>query len=116
GTCDGWFELHKRYGKLPMKTILAPAIRYATEGFPVSPVIAGDGGRGAEKLKAFPGFADVFMPGGHAPKEGEIFRNPALPKKLQLIADQGRDAYYKGSIAEALVRYSKANGGYYAME
>jgi gamma-glutamyltranspeptidase/glutathione hydrolase len=116
GACDAWFELHKRYGKLPMKTILAPAIRYATEGFPLSPVIAGDWGRGAARMKDMPGFAQVFMPGGHAPKEGEIFRNPALAKTLQLIADKGRDAYYKGPIADAVVRFSQANGGFFALE
>jgi gamma-glutamyltranspeptidase/glutathione hydrolase len=116
GACDAWFELHKRYGKLPMKTILAPAIRYATEGFPLSPVIAGDWGRGAARMKDMPGFAQVFMPGGHAPKEGEIFRIPALAKTLQLIADKGRDAYYKGPIADAVVRFSQANGGFFALE
>ena len=116
GCCDGWFELHAKYGKLPMATILAPAIRYAEEGFPLSPVIAGDWERGARLFKDKPGFAAVFMPGGRAPREGELFKNPALAKTLRLIAEQGRDAYYKGPIAAALVKYSQANGGFFASE
>ena len=116
GCCDGWFELHAKYGKLPMSRILAPAIRYAEEGFPLSPVIASDWARSVPVFKNKPGFADVFMPGGHAPAEGEIFKNPALAKTLRLIADKGRDAYYRGPIAEELVRFSNANGGFFAME
>jgi gamma-glutamyltranspeptidase / glutathione hydrolase len=116
GCADGWFELHAKYGKLPMSRILAPAIRFAEEGFPLSPVIAADWAHSASVFADKPGFRDVFMPGGHAPKEGERFRNPALAKTLRLLADKGRDAYYKGPIAEELVRYSKQNGGFYALE
>ncbi len=116
GAADGWFALHAKYGKLPMATVLAPAIEYAEKGFPLSPVIAGDWDRSTRVFKDKPGFAEVFMPGGHAPREGEIFKNPALAKTLRLLATKGRDAYYKGPIAEELVRYSKANGGFFAME
>jgi len=116
GCADGWFELHKKYGKLPMKRLLAPAIQYAEQGFPLSPVIAGDWGRSTRVFKDKPGFADVFMPGGKAPKEGELFKNPALAKTLTLLATKGRDAYYQGPIADALVRYSQANGGFFAKE
>ncbi len=116
GCADGWFELHGKYGKLPMKQILAPAIRYAEEGFPLSPVIADDWGRAVGRLEDKPGFREVFMPGGRAPREGEIFKNPALAKTLRLLAEGGRDAYYQGPIADALVRYSRANGGFYSKE
>ena len=119
GACDGWFELHARYGKLPMKTLLAPAIRYAEQGFPVSPVIAenwASGAKRADKPTEKPGFMEVFMPGGHTPAEGEIFRNPALAKTLRLLAEKGRDAYYRGPIAQAIVKYSQANGGVFALE
>ena len=119
GACDGWFELHKRFGKLPMKAVLAPAIRYAEEGFPVSPVIAENwaaGTRRADKPAEKPGFKEVFMPGGRAPAEGETFRNPALAKTLRLLAEKGRDAYYRGPIAQAIVKYSQANGGFFALE
>src|SRR5262245_4213870 len=93
GACDGWFELHKRYGKLPMKRLLEPAIHYAEEGFPLSPVIAGDWARSVARFRDKPGFREVFMPGGRTPAEGERFRNPALAKTLRLIAEKGRDAY-----------------------
>jgi gamma-glutamyltranspeptidase/glutathione hydrolase len=116
GCCDGWFELHAKCGRLPMSRILAPAIQYAEQGFPLSPVIAGDWNYSIKVFKDKPGFADVFMPGGHAPQEGEVFRNPALAKTLRLIAEKGRDAYYNGPIAAELVKYSKANGGFFAAE
>src|SRR5512134_79747 len=116
GTCDGWFELHAKYGKLPMSVVLAPAIRYAEEGFPVSPVIAENWATGARRNQDKPGFKEVFMPGGRAPREGELFKNPALARTLRLLAEKGRDAYYKGPIAEAIVRFSKANGGFFALE
>ena len=116
GTVDGWAELHTKFGKLPLARDLAPAIAFAEDGFPLSPVIAADWGRGAAKMKDKPGFAAVFMPGGHPPVEGEIFRNPALAKSLRLIAKDGRDAYYKGPIAEEFVKYSKSVGGFFTLE
>jgi gamma-glutamyltranspeptidase/glutathione hydrolase len=116
GCCDGWFELHQKYGKLPMSRVLAPAIKYAEEGFPLSPVIAGDWERSVKVFKDKPGFKEVFMPGGHSPREGEIFKNPALARTLRLLAEKGRDGYYKGPIAAELVKYSKANGGFFALE
>ncbi len=120
GCADGWFELHGRYGKLPMRRVLEPAIRYAEEGFPLSPVIASDWARGAARFRDKPGFAEVFMPlsGGErrAPREGETFRNPALARTLRLLAAKGRDAFYRGEIAEELVRYSREHGGFFAPE
>jgi gamma-glutamyltranspeptidase/glutathione hydrolase len=116
GTVDGWAELHAKFGKLPFARDLAPAIAFADEGFPLSPVIASDWARGAERNRDKPGFGAVFMPGGHAPAEGEIFKNPALAKSLRLIARDGRDAYYKGAIAEEFVKYSKSVGGFFTLE
>ncbi len=116
GCVDGWAELHKRFGKLTLARDLAPAIRFADEGFPLSPVIAGDWARSVSRFKDKPGFADVFMPGGRAPAEGEIFRNAALSRTLKQIAERGRDAYYKGAIAQEFVRYSKEFGGFFTLE
>ncbi len=114
GAVDGWFALHGRFGKLPMKALLAPAIRYADAGFPVSPVIAELWARNAENLKGYPGFADVFMPGGKAPAAGEIFRNPALANTYRRIAEMGRDGFYRGEVADTIERYMKDNGGFLA--
>ena len=116
GCVDGWAELHAKFGKLPLARDLAPAIHFADEGFPLSPVIASDWGRSVARFKDKPGFAAVFMPGGHAPAEGEIFKNPALAQSLRLIAAGGRDAYYKGEIAREFVRYSSSVGGFFTLE
>ncbi|MGH7971883.1 MAG: gamma-glutamyltransferase, partial [Limisphaerales bacterium] len=115
GAVDGWFELHQRFGKLPMKQVLAPAIRYAQEGFPVSELIAFYWNIGVRNAKAerLPGaFLDTFAPGGHAPACGEIFRNLALAHTYTLLAEQGRDAYYRGEIADKIDAFMSANGGW----
>ena len=112
GTVDGWFELHAKFGKLPMKELLAPAIAYARNGFPVTEVIAEGWALNAKSLKDYPNFADVYMPNGRAPQKGEIFRNPRLADTLGKIAEGGRDAFYKGDIAQRVEKYMKANGGY----
>jgi gamma-glutamyltranspeptidase/glutathione hydrolase len=112
GTVDGWFELHGKFGKLPMKELLAPAIAYARDGFPVTEVIAEGWVRNARLLKDYPNFAGTFMPGGRAPAKGEIFRNPLLANTLSAIAEGGRDAFYKGDIARRIDKYMRANGGY----
>jgi len=116
GTVDGWAELHAKYGKLPLAKVLAPAIKYAEEGFPLSPVIASDWERGANRFKAMPGFAGVFMPGGRSPREGELFKNPALGRTLRQIAEKGGAAYYKGAIADEIVRYSEEHGGFFSKQ
>src|SRR5688500_6846110 len=112
GTVDGWFELHGRFGKLPMKELLQPAIDYARNGFPVTEVIAEGWARNAQLLKQYPNFAATFMPGGRAPAKGEVFRNPLLANTLTAIAEGGRDAFYKGDIARRIEKYLRANGGY----
>ncbi len=112
GCVDGWFELHERFGSLPMKKILAPAIHYASVGYPVSEVIAYYWQRSAESLKDQPGFAEIFMPGGKAPSKGEIFRNPALAKTFKSIAKSGRDVFYIGSIAREIESFVAKQGGY----
>jgi len=111
GAVDGWFELHSRYGSLPMDEILAPAIAYAEDGFPVSELIAYYLGRSAERFKDYPNFADVWMPNGAAPAKGEMFKNPQLAKTYRLIAEQGRDAFYKGEIADAIDALMQEQGG-----
>jgi gamma-glutamyltranspeptidase/glutathione hydrolase len=112
GAVDGWFELHRKFGKLPMKELLQPAIRYARDGFPVTEVIAEGWAANAKLLKQYPNYADTFMPHGRAPRKGEVFRNPLLADTLTRIADGGRDAFYRGDIAQRIDRYMKANGGY----
>ena len=116
GAIDGWFMLHKKFGRLSMEEVLSPAIQYATEGFPVTEVIAAAWAAGVETRKDHPGFADVYMPGGKAPGKGEIFKNPALARTLTTIAKQGRDAFYKGEIAKTIDSYMRQNGGFLRYE
>lgn len=116
GCVDGWFELHGRFGRLPMRELLEPAIRAAREGAPVPEIIAFAWERGARLHSAKPGFAAVFLPAGHPPREGEIFRNPALARAYEAIASSGRDAFYRGPIARAIVELSKRAGGYFNLE
>src|SRR6185369_13644882 len=78
GCVDGWFELHGKFGKLPMKDVLSPAIGYARDGFPLTELIAFGWERGSRLLEKYPGFKETFMPGGRAPKVGEVFKNPRL--------------------------------------
>ena len=112
GTVDGWFELHGKFGKLPMKELLQPAIAYARNGFPVTEVIAENWALNTRTLAKYPSFAETYMPNGRAPAKGEIFRNPLLANTLSAIAEGGRDAFYKGDIAQRIEKYMRANGGY----
>ena len=116
GCVDGWFALHGRFGSRPMKEVLAPAVRYAREGFPLSQVVAFYWERNAPVLEKFPGFEQQFMPGGRAPREGEVFKNPGLADTLTKLGEGGRDAFYRGPIARAIVSYVKENGGYLSEE
>ncbi len=110
GCVDGWAELHKRFGALPWAQIFEPVIESARAGILVPPVIASGWVKGAEDLKDFPGFKDVFMPDGDAPIAGSTFKNAALADTLEQIAAQGRDAFYSGDIAKKLVSFLSANG------
>ncbi|MFQ5707800.1 MAG: gamma-glutamyltransferase [bacterium] len=112
GCVDGWFELHKKFGKLPMTDILAPTIKYAREGFPVSELIAYYWQRSVPVLQKWPGFKETYMPNGRAPRKGEIFKNPNLGNTLEKIAKGGRDVFYKGDIARTIDAFMKRVGGF----
>jgi gamma-glutamyltranspeptidase/glutathione hydrolase len=116
GCVDGWFELNKKFGKLPMNEILAPAVKYAREGFPVTEVIAFYWQGNARSLQKYPGFAEIYMPGGKTPAKGEIFKNPYLANTLEKIGKEGRDVFYKGEMAEKMVAYLKEQGGFFTMK
>jgi len=116
GTVDGWYELHGKFGRLPMAELLAPSIAAARDGVPAPQVIAAMWAHGARLHGTKPGFAAAYMPGGHAPREGEPFRNPALAATYEAIARGGRDAFYKGPVARDVVAFSRANGGFFSEE
>ena len=115
GAVDGWFELHGRFGRLTMTEILAPAIEYANNGFPVSERIAHDWDENVQfftRHADFPGFRETFMPDGKAPVKGDLFRNPRLAGTYAGIADGGRDAFYKGVTARTIDAYMREQGGF----
>ncbi len=116
GCVDGWAELNKRFGAKSLKDILDPVIRYADEGFPVTDVIAGYWRTGARGLRRDPGATAVYLPNGRPPARGEVFRNPALARTYRRIAEGGRDAFYRGPIAEELVRLSDRVGGLFTLK
>ncbi len=114
GCVDGWDHLWKRFGTKSWSELLAPAISYAGAGFPVSEIIAADWHTSEEVLKAIPTSAACYLPGGHAPAKGAVFYNAGLARSLGAIAKGGRDAFYRGPLADAIVHYSQSAGGLFA--
>ena len=109
GCVDGWEKLHKRFGRLPWRDLFKPAIYYAENGFPVTELIQWDWDDSSGNLQD--DARAVYLPGGAAPKVGEIFRNPQLAHAFRLIADLGARAVYSGPIAEAILKTSRRYGG-----
>ncbi|HEV3392895.1 MAG TPA: gamma-glutamyltransferase [Chthoniobacterales bacterium] len=117
GTVDAWAELHKKFGKLKLSDDLAPAIHYAEEGFPVTELIAFYWHFGSELYKGLPGaFTETYTNNGRTPAKGDIFKNPGLAKTLRLIGEKGRDAFYKGEIADKMDKFMRENGGFLRKE
>src|SRR6476646_7884196 len=115
GCVDAWSELHKKFGKLKLSNDLAPAAKYADEGFPVTELIAFYWHFAPEIYKDSPGaFLETYTVDGkgRTPAKGEIFKNPALAKTLRLIGEKGRDVFYKGEIADTIDKFMRENGGF----
>ena len=118
GTVDGWFAMHGQFGKLPMSRVLEPAVNYAREGFPVSPVIAYYFQRNLAAFQRIIGDENWFsnaratyFPGHRAPLAGEVFRNPDLANTLELLGKEGRDVFYKGTLAKTMAAFMQRLGG-----
>ncbi|MHB8526219.1 MAG: gamma-glutamyltransferase [Candidatus Acidiferrales bacterium] len=116
GVVDGWSKLLGRFGKLGLEQDLAPAIRYAHEGFPVPEWDAEYWAAAAGFLRKNPATARLYLLNGEAPKVGEIFRNEELSRSLSLVAKGGRDAFYKGDLARRIVDFSRREGGAMTLE
>ena len=111
GCVSAWVELHKKFGKLPFERLFEPAIRYGREGFLVSPTIAGQWAAQVNELKAQPGFADAFMPGGRPPAVGEVFKFPDHAATLEKIAASKGAAFYSGDLAGKIEACAKRHNG-----
>jgi gamma-glutamyltranspeptidase/glutathione hydrolase len=111
GAVSAWIALWRRFGSLNLEVIAAPAIRYARDGFPVSPIISILWEKGGAALGRQPGFAEAFLPDGRAPRAGERFRNPALAQSLEAIVASEGESFYRGVLAERLTAHAAAHGG-----
>lgn len=116
GVVEGWSQLLSRFGTSSLSKVLGPAIAYARDGFGVHEIVAGDWAAAAQKLSHDPAAAKTFLPNGRAPLPGEVFQNPNLARSLELIAREGRDAFYKGAIAQAIAADMKARDGLLDLE
>jgi gamma-glutamyltranspeptidase/glutathione hydrolase len=116
GCVSGWEELHKKFGKLPLADVLMPSVEYAEQGFPVSEIIAESWAKTEPKLLKIPDTAKVYLPGGKAPKAGDVFKNPALARVYREIAAEGAAAFYKGRVAQEIVAYSDQHGGLFTQK
>jgi gamma-glutamyltranspeptidase/glutathione hydrolase len=110
GAVAGWDDLRARFGKLPLSEDLAPAIYYAREGAPITELVSKGWSEAGKTLAGKPGFAQTFLPKGHAPATGEMFSDPDLAKSLQLVAEYGRDGFYRGPTAKKLVDFLREQG------
>ena len=114
GAVAGWDALRSRFGTLPFSEILAPAIYYAQNGFPLAERNARYWV--AKSLLQQPGYKDTYLPNGVAPKVGDEFKNPALANSLRQVAEHGRDAFYNGPMTETMVKFLQAQGGAHTLE
>ena len=111
GCVAAWVELSRRYGKLPFADLFEPAIKYASDGYMVSPTIARLWEKQVTELAPLPGFASAFMPNGRAPHPGETFVFPDQARTLKCIAETRGEAFYRGELAEKIVAHAKQHGG-----
>lgn len=116
GAIDAFVEVQRRHGKLSFAEVLEPAIFYASRGFPVSEIIAHQWQTAAPLLSRYLDSARTYLPHGRAPQAGEIHHQPHLARTLQLLASEGREAFYCGDIARRIVQFSKDNGGFLELE
>lgn len=111
GCVRGWAAMHHRFGRLPWAELFAPAIYYASHGFPVTEMIQAEWANAYSKLSGDDNARRVFLPNGSAPDVGQVFRNPELARAYRLLAGMGPDAFYKGLIAHAILATSQRLGG-----
>jgi gamma-glutamyltranspeptidase/glutathione hydrolase len=116
GCVDGWEKLRRRFGTRSLAELLGPSIRYAEEGFAVSPVISGYWQGGSSRLRLHPDAARTYLIDNRAPRAGDVFKNPNLARSYRLIADKGRDVFYKGALAQSIVAFSEKNGGLFSLK
>lgn len=119
GAVDGWTSLHDKFGSMPLKKILAPAIGYAEEGFPVTELIGYYlGSIDRFSRMGYPNIKETYYDpnGGERPKNGDRYRNPALADTYRAIAKKGREGFYEGEVAQTITTFIKEQGGFISLE
>lgn len=116
GAVDGWFEALGRFGTLPVESILAPAIEYAENGVPVTAKLSGWLAGAELLLKRWESSANIFLADKRPPRSGELLRQPQLARTYRTLAKEGRDAFYKGPLAQSITDYVQGSGGVLSME
>jgi gamma-glutamyltranspeptidase/glutathione hydrolase len=111
GAVDAWAKLSERFGRVPFERLFEPAIHYGREGFPVSPMIARGWAQAETEFTEFPEFSDLFLPGGRAPRPGELFRAPEMAETLADIAETHGESFYRGALSRRIVEHARATGG-----
>lgn len=115
GTVDGWYTLLSAFGSMSLAEVLAPAIEYAESGYPVSPVIADDFAKATPKLLRYPSGGELLL-NNNAPRTGEVLRLPELASSLNIIAEGGPDAFYRGPLAQKIAGYVQEKGGWLSVQ
>jgi len=116
GCVDAWFELHKKFGSMPMNKVLEKAVSYARNGFPVHGELASGLARVQANYGKYPNVANHYYPNGKVAGEGDIFKNPNLANTLERLGKEGRDVFYKGDMAKTMDAFMKKNGGFMSYE
>ncbi len=116
GAVSAWVEMAAKFGSLPLTEIVKPALEYAENGYPVPPVIAGYWRASERRFAGNADFARVFLPNGHAPAPGTIFRFPEVARTLRSIAESAGEEFYRGALAREIVAHSEKTGGYLTLE
>ena len=116
GAVDAWSQLLADHGRMSLAEVLQPAIAFARDGYPISSRVHSDWSACKSLIAAEESTASIFLPNGDVPKVGQMHHQKKLAATLQLIADNGRDAFYHGEIAEDIVTYLRGKGGLHTLD
>jgi len=112
GCVDGWFELHNKFGKIKMRDILNPTIKYAENGFPVTELVSYYMDVASDNFKDYPNFKETYFIDDSTPKKGQVFKNPDLANTLRTIVKSGKKGFYEGEIAHRIANFVQDQGGF----
>ena len=112
GCVDGWFELHNKFGKIKMRDILNPTIKYAEDGFPVTELVSYYMDVASDNFKDYPNFKETYFIDDSTPKKGQVFKNPDLANTLRTIVKSGKKGFYEGEIAHRIANFVQDQGGF----